>query len=80
MQYIIVEIQTMKNGETETTAVVPPVVYDNYNQAEAKFHTVLAAAAVSEVSIHSCVLMNNVGDILRTERYDHINATTSGQA
>ena len=46
MQYIIVEIQTMKNGEMETTAVVPPVVYDNYNQAEAKFHTVLAAAAV----------------------------------
>lgn len=64
----------MCNDESETTAVVPSLVYDNYNQAESKFHTVMAAAAVSTVSIHSCVLMNSVGDIIRTERYDHTQA------
>lgn len=65
--YIVLELQTT-NG---TTAVVPPVAFDNLEQAYQKFYTVLAAAAVSSVQIHSATMLNENGDLIRAEHFEH---------
>ena len=63
--YIIMEIQN--NGSVSTLVDQ----FEDKNQAEAKFHTVLAAAAVSDVPVHSAVLMTDDGIWLRSECYKH---------
>ena len=47
--YTVIEVQN--NG---TTPGILTYVYTDENQAYAKWHTVLAAAAVSSVPYHSC--------------------------
>ena len=63
--YIVMEIQ---NSGTVATLVNQ---YSDKNLAESKFHTVLAAAAVSQVPVHSAVLMTDEGVWLRSECYKH---------
>lgn len=66
--YIVVEMQT-NNG---TTAVVTPIsTYADRNDAEAKYHTVLAAAAKSSVEKHACVVLTEEGFPLLRECYKH---------
>ena len=67
-QYIILEIQHYANG---TTAIVPPVSYEDRNQAEAKYHTVLAAAAVSTVFEHCCSMLDRQGRTIKSESFAH---------
>ena len=67
MNYIIMEVQT-SNG---TTAIVPPVVFDDRNEAEARYHTLLSVAAVSNVEIHSVIMLTNDGRTVRYETYRH---------
>lgn len=71
MNYIVIEIQT----NAGTSAIVPPVLFTDRNAAEAQFHTMLAAAAVSAVEIHSVVMLTEDGRIVRTECYRHSAAT-----
>lgn len=65
--YTVIELQTTGT----TTSVVPPVAYSTRQEAEAKFHTVLAAAAKSKVSIHSCVILDEKGFAIKREDYVH---------
>lgn len=67
MNYIIVETQTT-NG---VTAVVPPVVKSNYNEAEQEYHTKLAYAAVSQVGIHAVAMLTERGALAKHEAYIH---------
>lgn len=68
MKYLVLEIQANADGSVG----IPPVVsYDNKNAAENKFHTILAYAAVSEVPMHSAVLMTTDGKIIKRESYTH---------
>lgn len=71
MNYIVIEIQT----NAGVSAIVPPVLFTDRNAAEAQFHTMLAAAAVSAVEIHSVVMLTEDGRIVRTECYRHSAAT-----
>ena len=71
--YIVVETQTT-NG---VTSIVAPVAYDDRNKAEAKFHTVLAAAAVSHVDTHACIVFTDEGFPVLHECYKH---NTEGEA
>lgn len=57
MNYIIIETQTT-NG---VTAVVPPVVKNDYFEAEHQYHTMLAAAAISNVGIHAVSMFTERG-------------------
>ena len=68
MTYIVLEIQT-NDG---VTAIVPPFAYTDRNAAESKFHTVLAAAAVSAVEEHAAVLLTSDGRVVRNECYRHV--------
>ena len=67
MKYIVIEIQKAADG----TIAVPPVAsYDSFFEALAKYHTVLAAAAVSAVPVHTCVILNDVGQEIRMDSYN----------
>ena len=67
MTYIVLEMQTTDG----TTAVVPPFTYTDRNEAEAKFHTILAFAATSQVEEHAACLLTNDGRLVRNECYRH---------
>ena len=64
--FIVIELQT--NG-TQTANIV--TAHATQNEAEAKYHTVLAAAAVSSVEIHAAVILSEEGFPLRNECYKH---------
>lgn len=68
MAYIIIEIQKSNNG---TVAIVPPASYTDERLAEQAYHTALAYAAVSQVDVHSVVMLNDVGERLKGETYYH---------
>lgn len=68
MNYIVMEMQT-NNG---TTAIVTPATYSDRNQAESKFHQILQAAAVSNVKVHTAVMLTEDGRLARpSECYRH---------
>lgn len=74
--YVVIEMQTTDG----VTAVVPPVAFDDLNHAYQKFYTVLSAAAVSNVPLHSAVIINDRGELIRTESFDHTVTTEAETA
>ena len=64
--YIVIEIQT--SGDSVATIVNK---YADRAEAEARFHAVLAAAAVSAVPVHAAVMLTNAGTTVRSEYYRH---------
>ena len=67
MKYLVIEIQKFSDG---TVAVPPIATYDSYFEALSRYHTLLAAAAISDVPVHTCVLLNEVGQELRMDSYN----------
>ena len=67
MTYIIIETQTTDGA----TTIVPPETYADRNTAEARFHTILGFAAVSTVEKHTCMMLTDEGELLRSECYFH---------
>ena len=63
--YIVIEIQTAASTATIVTQ------HSTKQDAESKFHLILAAAAISNVPTHSAVLMTDEGVWLRSEVYHH---------
>ena len=68
MVYIIIEIQKSNNG---TVAIVPPVSYTDQRLAEQAYHTALSYAAVSQVDVHSVVMLSDTGERIKGETYYH---------
>ena len=65
--FIVIEIQTSKSGTVSTLTWQ----YDSLNSAEAKYHSVLAAAAVSSLPCHAACILTNAGTIVKSEFYRH---------
>ena len=63
--YIVMEIQ---KGNTVSTIVDS---YETLNEAENKYHTILAYAAISSVPKHSAVLLTEEGDYVKHECFEH---------
>ncbi len=64
--YIVLEIQS--DGKIST------VISDSYatrNEAESKYFTILAAAATSEIPIHSAVMLTHEGYLCKSDSFDH---------
>lgn len=63
--YIVIELQTMSDGK------VANIVTQHTSEAEAqsKYHSVLAAAAVSDLPCHAAVLITNEGVVLEDRHY-----------
>lgn len=66
MLFYVIEIQT----QTEEGAVIP-FTFTDRNQAEAKYHSLLAVCATSSVNKHGAMLFNEEGFILKSEVYNH---------
>lgn len=65
--YIVIELQTDSEGHVANIVTA----YDDYPQAQQKFYTICAAAAVSSVSVHSAVILDNTGRRLASESFNH---------
>ena len=70
--YILQEIQTTGNS----TALVPAITYTDKNQGESAYYTALAAAAVSTVNVHTVMLYDEHGNIVRQGFYEHLPQET----
>lgn len=55
-EYIVIEMQTNENGATS----VIPLAYEDLNLARQKYHTILAAAAVSALPVHGAVILDPI--------------------
>ena len=60
--FVVIELQ---NGVALTAS------YEDRAEAEAKYHTVLAAAAKSKVAVHSAVMLTGEGYYIKSECYTH---------
>ena len=66
MKYIVIELQT--NGNSTANLVT---THDTREAAESKYHTILAAAAVSSVEIHAATILTPDGFQLMYQAYRH---------
>lgn len=65
--YAIVEMQT--NGNT--MIVSPVITKETRDEAEQAFHQVASFAAVSNVELHTVVMLNAQGERMKKETYSH---------
>ena len=63
--YIILETQTYENGTVGTLIDS----FENRNAAESKYHTVLAAAAISNLPLHCAFMLTDEGYTIKSECY-----------
>lgn len=64
--FIVIEIQT--SGDTVGTIINK---FESIYEAEARYHAILAAAAVSSVPVHAAVILTNSGTLVKSEYYRH---------
>ena len=65
--YIVVELQ--KNAEGIVSNIVTS--HTTLAEAESKFYTVLATAAVNDVPVHSAVIISEEGFPVKHQCYKH---------
>jgi len=65
--YIVIELQTAADGSVGNFVWA----FAELNDAEAKYHSVLASAAVSALPVHSCVILRNDGLQIAAQAYKH---------
>jgi len=66
-EYIVIEIQVAQDGAVATIAAA----YEDYGAAFNKYHTILAAAAVSALPVHSAIVLDPYGNTLAKQAYTH---------
>lgn len=67
MKYIVIELQ--KNAEGVVSNIVTS--HDTLPEAESKYHSILAGAAVSEVPVHSAIIVSEEGFPVAHKCYKH---------
>lgn len=65
--YIVLEIQKNKNGQV----AILPYQFADIHQAENKYHTILAYASVSDLPVHTAMIITEYGFVLKCEYYEH---------
>ena len=68
MKYLVIEIQKNTDGTVGNFVWS----YDNIDEAESKYHSVLSIAAVSALPVHSAVILNETGYSVRSQCYTHV--------
>lgn len=64
--FIVIELQA--NGEQVSTITQN---YANQNEAESRYHQILAAAAISQVPVHSAIVMDEKCIVYQCATYEH---------
>ena len=67
MNFVTMEIQKGTDGNIATLVFA----YATQPEAEAKFYSILSVAALSDVPIHSAVVVDAHGGIVRSGSYTH---------
>lgn len=65
MTYVVIELQTNADGTLGNLVYQ----YTDRRAAENKYHTILAAAAISSLPVHSAVMLTNNGQLLASDYY-----------
>ena len=73
MKIIVTEIQKFADGGMST----PSYAFDSQQAAEAKYHSILAGAAVSALPVHAAIMFSEEGFPLRHECYKHETAESA---
>ena len=64
--FAVIEIQ--KNGSTATPITS---LFEDKEEAYSSYHTILAAASISEVDEHSAILVSEEGNYVLHEKFVH---------
>ena len=67
MKYFVTEIQVYDGGGVST----PTTAHDSLNAANAKYHQVLASAAVSKLPVHAAIMYVDEGYAIKGECFKH---------
>lgn len=65
--FVVIELQTNTDGTLGNLVYA----YTNRDEAEQKYHLILAAAAVSTLPVHAAVMLGNDGHSLMYQCYRH---------
>ena len=65
MKFIVMEIQTAKDGTVGNIVTA----YDTRAEAEGKFHTIMAAAATSDIPAHVALVIQSDGLVIKADGY-----------
>lgn len=65
--YIVVELQTNDSGELGNLVWS----FDKKEEAESKYYSVLSAAAMSNVPVHSAVVLDEQGSLINSHVFFH---------
>ena len=65
--YIVIEIQTNPNGTVGNIVNA----FATKDASFQKFHTILAAAAVSSLPVHAAVILDNKGLQIAAQAFEH---------
>lgn len=68
MNYLVIELQTNKG----TTANIVKQ-YSTLQQAESAFYSVCASAVISTVEVHSVIIIDETGFVMKNEVFKHIS-------
>lgn len=66
--YIVIELQKTPEGMVSNLVTS----HDTLAEAESKFYTVLASAAVSTIPVHSAILVSEEGFPVKHRCYKHL--------
>ena len=66
--FVVIELQKNKNGAVANIVTE----HSTQSEAESKYHSILAAAAVSDVPAHSAVIVSEEGFPLMHQCYKHL--------
>ena len=64
--YLVIELQ--KNGNSVSNIVT---THSTLQEAESKYHLILSSAAISNVEVHSALMIRDNGQPLRNESFSH---------
>ena len=67
MNYVVIELQTNSEGQTANLVYA----YGDLAQAMSKYHSILAAAAVSSVACHAALVIDQSGVGVARESFEH---------
>ena len=67
MKYIVIELQ--KNAEGIVSNLV--TAHETLAEAESKFYSILASAAINDVPVHSAIIVSEEGFPVKHQCYKH---------
>ena len=65
--YIVIELQTNADGAVSNLVTA----FDTLAEAESRYHSILASAAISQIPVHSAIIVSAEGFPVQHQCYKH---------